>query len=187
MGENNYKQVDFSKYNNDFYKPGGILKRTTWYLVDWLFFKTLFPWPYFFKTWLLRIFGAKVGKGAVIKPDVHIKYPWFLEMGNNVWIGERVWIDNLAKVRIGNNVCFSQDVYIVAGSHNYKREDFGLILKEITIEDGVWVTARCVVAPGVKLASHSVILAGSVVTTDTEPYGIYQGNPAVFKKKRIIN
>ncbi len=187
MGENSFKkQVDFSKFDNSFYKPGPFLKRALWYLIDWAFFKTLFPWPYGFKAMLLRAFGAKVGKGTVIKPDVHIKYPWFLEMGDNVWIGERVWIDNLTKVKIGNNVCFSQDVYIVAGSHNYKKEGFDLILGEITIEDGVWVTARCVITPGIKIASHSVILAGSVLTQDTEPYGIYQGNPAVFKKERVI-
>lgn len=185
-GDNSRKKVDFSKFSNSFYKPGSFLKRTLWYFTDWFFFKTLFPWPYGFKAWLLRLFGAKIGKGVVIKPDVHIKYPWFLEMGDNVWIGERVWIDNLAKVKIGDNVCFSQDVYIVAGGHNYKKESFDLILEEITIEDGVWVAARCIITPGVKIASHSVILTGSVLTQDTKPYGIYQGNPAVFKRERII-
>ena len=56
----------------------------------------------------MRLFGASVGKGVIINPRVNIKYPWKLVIGSNVWIGEKVWIDNLADVTIGDNVCLSQ-------------------------------------------------------------------------------
>ncbi len=180
------KQVDLSKYSNEWYKPGSIIKRVLWYITNIIFFKSSIPYPYKIKTALLRIFGAKVGNSVIIKPNVNIKYPWFLKIGNNVWIGEGVWIDNLTMVEIGNNVCVSQGAYLLTGNHDFKKETFDLIVRPITIEDGCWVGAKAIVCPGVKMKSHSVLTVGSVLTKDTEPFGIYQGNPATFKKKRVI-
>jgi len=111
-------RVDLSKYDNRWYNPGSKLKRFLWYFVNVLFFKTSIPYPSILKVFILKYFGAKIGKNVVIKPNVNIKYPWFLEIGDNVWLGEGVWIDNLTDVKIGNNVCVSQDAYILTGSHN---------------------------------------------------------------------
>ncbi|MDZ7624210.1 MAG: hypothetical protein U5J96_07185 [Ignavibacteriaceae bacterium] len=97
------------------------------------YLKSSLPWPNSFKIFALRFFGAKVGKGVIIKPCVNIKYPWFLEIGDNVWIGEEVWIDNLGKVKIGNNVCLSQGALLLCGNHNYKKETFDLIVGDITL------------------------------------------------------
>ena len=179
-------RVDLSKYKNEWYQPGSVFKRISWYFVNMIFFKTLFPFPSSLKIKLLRLFGAKVGKNIVIKPNVNIKYPWFLEIGNNCWIGEEVWIDNLAFVRMGNNVVVSQGAYLLTGSHNYKKEAFDLIIKEIILEDGVWIGAKAIVTPGVRCKTHSVLSVGSVATKDLEAYGVYQGNPALFKRKREI-
>ena len=179
-------RVDLSKYTNNWYKPGSRIKRISWYIVNSIFFKTLFPFPYSFKVMLLKLFGTKVGKNVVIKPNVNIKYPWFLEIGDNCWIGEEAWIDNLTFVKIGNNVVISQGAYLLTGSHNYKKEAFDLIVKGIVLEDGVWIGAKAVVTPGVKCKTHSVLSVGSVATKDLESYGVYQGNPAVFKRKREI-
>ena len=179
-------RVDLSKYKNEWYQPGNVFKRISWYFVNMIFFKTLFPFPSSLKIKLLRLFGAKVGKNIVIKPNVNIKYPWFLEIGNNCWIGEEVWIDNLAFVRMGNNVVVSQGAYLLTGSHNYKKEAFDLIIKEIILEDGVWIGAKAIVTPGVRCKTHSVLSVGSVATKDLEAYGVYQGNPALFKRKREI-
>lgn len=178
--------VDLSKFSNAWYKPGGKIRRGLWYLTNALFFQSALPYPYTIKNSLLRLFGAKVGKGVIIKPNVNIKYPWFLEVENNSWIGEGVWIDNLGKVKIGNNVCISQGAMLLCGNHNYKKETFDLIVGDITLEDGVWVGAKAVICPGVALKIHSVITAGSVVIENTEPYTIYQGNPAQPVRKRLI-
>jgi putative colanic acid biosynthesis acetyltransferase WcaF len=135
----------------------------------------------------LRIFGASVGAGVVIKPRVNIKYPWFLEIGDNVWIGEDVWIDNLASVVIGNNVCISQGAYLLTGNHDYKDKYFGLVTAGITVHDGAWIGARCLVCPGADIAEHVVLTVCSVLSAQhTEPYGIYQGNPARLVKQREI-
>jgi len=147
----------------------------------------MLPYPSSFKIKLLKYFGAKVGQSVVIKPDVNIKYPWFLDIGDHVWIGENVWIDNLAKVTIGSNVVLSQGAYLLTGSHDYKKEAFDLILGEIILEEGVWIGAKATVCPGVTCYSHSVLAVGSVATKDLEAYGIYQGNPAVMKRERLIS
>ena len=179
-------KVDLSKYTNNEYDPGNKFKIVIWYIINHLIFNTFIPFPSFFKVKILKFFGAKIGKNIVIKPKVNIKYPWFLEIGDNCWIGEGVWIDNLAQITIGNNVCLSQNAYILAGSHNYKKEAFDLILGKILLEDGVWIGAKSIVCPGVICKTHSVLTVGSVATNDLEPYGVYQGNPAVLKRKRII-
>jgi len=178
--------VKLNQYNNDGFKSGSILKKTLWYFTNLLFFKTLLPFPSGIKVSILRKFGAKVGQGVVIKPDVSIKYPWFLEIGNDCWIGEGVWIDNLAAVIIGNNVVLSQGTYLLTGSHDYKKQSFDLILGEIVLEDGVWIGAKATVCPGVTCHSHSVLAVGSVATKSLDAYTLYQGNPAVAKRERVI-
>ena len=97
------------------------------------------------------------------------------------------FIDNLGKVRIKDNVCISQGAMLLTGNHNYKKETFDLIIGEVTLEDGVWVGAMAIVCPRVTMHTHSILLTGSVLAQDAEAYGIYQGNPAELKKKRIID
>ena len=135
---------------------------------------------------LLKIFGARIGKGVVIKPGVNIKYPWMLSIGDYTWLGEGVWIDNLAKVQIGSNVCVSQGALLLTGNHDYKRVSFDLIVGEITVKDGAWIGAKSVVCPGVICGTHSVLSVGSITSNNLEDYTIYQGNPAVKIRDRII-
>jgi putative colanic acid biosynthesis acetyltransferase WcaF len=179
-------QVDLAKYNNSWYKPGSAVKRFIWHYVNLLFFKSgVFPF-YGIKVFLLKLFGAKMGKNILIKPHVNIKYPWFLTLGNNIWIGENVWLDNLGEITIGNNVCISQGALLISGNHDYTVTSFDLIVKPIVLEDGVWICAKAIICGGTICKSHSVITAGSVVSSQTEVYGIYTGNPAVKIKTRVI-
>lgn len=179
-------KVELNKFNNLWYNPGAnSLKRLLWYLANAVWINSAFPISSF-KVFLLRLFGAKIGHGVVIKPHVNIKYPWKLEVGNHVWIGEYVWIDNLGKVTIGNNVCLSQGAMLLMGNHNYKKAEFDLMVKDILLEDGVWIGAKSVVCPGVNCFSHSILSVGSVATSDLLAYSIYQGVPALKVKERII-
>lgn len=175
------------QFDNQWYQPGrSALVRVLWYYVNLLFFQSAWlPWNGL-KVQLLTWFGAKVGQGITIKHSVNIKYPWRLWIGDHVWIGENVWIDNLADVRLGNHVCVSQGAMLLTGSHNYKKISFDLLLGEIVLEDGVWIGAQTVVCPGITCHSHSVLAVGSVATTDLDAYTIYQGNPAIAKRKREI-
>jgi len=180
-------KVDLSKFSNRWYNPGNTIKRSLWYIVNILFFKTSLPYPNSIKINLLKLFGSKVSNGLILKPCVNIKYPWKLEIGENSWIGENAWIDNLDTIVLGNNVCISQGVYLCTGNHDYKSSTFDLIVKPIVIEDGVWVGAKAIICPGVTLKSHSVISAGSIITTDTEPYGIYKSFETILTKYREIS
>ena len=178
-------KTDLSTYDNSWYSPkAGWLKRILWYITNQLVFNHgLFPVSSI-KVSFLRFFGAKVGIGVHIKPSVNIKYPWLLKIGNYTWIGEHVWLDNLTTVEIGNNVCLSQGAMLLTGNHNYKQSTFDLIVGEIVLEDGVWIGAKSVVCPGITCFSHSILSVNSVATKNLDPYGIYQGNPAVKIKTR---
>lgn len=132
------------------------------------------------------MFGAKVGKNVLIKPFVNIKYPWFLTIGDFVWIGENVWIDNLTNVVIGSNVCLSQGALLLTGNHDYTKTAFDLSVAEIVIGDGAWIGAKSILCPGVYCKSHSVLTVGSVATKDLEEYSVYGGNPAIKMKERVI-
>ena len=109
-------QTRLDLYDNSWYKPGGTaLSRLLWYFANQLIFNHHLLPLNALKCLLLRLFGAKVGKGVVIKPAVNIKYPWRLEIGDFVWIGEGVWIDNLGMVKLGSHVCLSQGSLLLAG------------------------------------------------------------------------
>lgn len=182
------KKTDLSLYNNAWYSPGSnVFKRLVWYYVNLIFIRSGFLPLNAAKIFLLRAFGARVGRNVTIKPGVSIKYPWFLSVGNNVWIGENVWIDNLTTVTISDNCCLSQGAMLLTGNHNYKKSTFDLMIGEIHLEEGVWIGTQSIVCPGVRCKSHAVLTVGSVASKDLETFGIYRGNPAVHINTREIN
>lgn len=181
-------KVDLSKYDNSWRDKGANKpKRMLWFAVNSIFLNCSWNISSGIKVKLLRLFGAKIGHHVNIKTNVIIKCPWMLEIGDYVWIGEGAWIDNNINCRIGSNVVISQGAMLLCGNHNYKKSTFDLIVGKITLEDGVWIGAKTVVCPGVTAHSHSILSVGSVISKDMEPYGIYQGNPAVKVKMRIID
>ena len=128
---------------------------------------------------LLRSFGAKIGIGGRIKPRIQVTSPWRLRIGDYCWLGECIWIDNLAKVTLGNRVCISQGSYLCTGNHNFKSPNFNLIAKSIEIKDEVWIAANATIGPGSQIGSKSIISLGSVVTGKINPGEIMKGNPAI--------
>ncbi|NNE56264.1 MAG: colanic acid biosynthesis acetyltransferase WcaF [Flavobacteriales bacterium] len=179
-------KTDLSTFDNSWYSPGNPVKRLLWYYINIMFFKSRWLPISRLKGFILRLFGAKVGKGVIIKPAVNIKYPWLLRIGDHSWIGEGVWIDNLADVSIGSHVCLSQGAMLLCGNHDYSKSTFDLMVGKILLEDGVWIGAQAIVCPGVTCSSHSVLSVKSVATKNLDPYGIYQGNPATKQKDREV-
>jgi len=180
-------ETNLAAYNNSWYKPGNKLKIMAWYFVQALFFlNPLNPFSGI-KVFLLRLFGAKIGHNVLIKPCVQVKYPWLLEIGNNVWVGEYVWVDNLARVKIGDNVVLSQGAMLLCGNHNYKKSTFDLMIGEIQLLNGSWVGAKAVVCANVILNPHAILTVGSVATHSLEENTIYSGNPAIKVRTRIIS
>lgn len=177
--------IDLSSFDNGWYSPGrGFLVRTLWYFVSTLIFEGgWMPWmaP---KRWLLRLFGAEIGRGLVIKPRVCIKYPWRFVAGDHCWIGQGVWVDNLADVRLGSHVCLSQQAYLCTGSHDYRQPTFDLTVRPLEIQCGAWIGARAVLLPGVTVGANAIVAAASVVTRDVLPATVVAGQPAKAVRTR---
>lgn len=178
-------RVDLSTFDNAWYDPGrSRWVRCAWLAVNRMFFLTALPWPSRLKRALLLAFGAKVGRGVVLKPRLNVKYPWNVEIGDHAWIGEGVWLDSLGAIRIGANACLSQSVMIETGNHDWSKASFDLLVRGVTIEEGAWAAVRSLLLPGSRLASHAVLGAGAVLAGSTEPYAVYAGNPAVKVRER---
>ena len=181
------KKVNNAAYKTTINVGAGKIKQLAWYFINIFFFKNSLNISSGLKVFLLRLFGAKVGKGVVIKPCVNIKYPWKLQIGDYAWIGEEAWIDNLSAVTIGSNVTISQGAMILTGSHDHTKETFDFISFPVVLEDGCWIGARAVVYGGVTCGTHSILGINAVAENNLQPYTIYKGNPAVPVLKRVIN
>jgi putative colanic acid biosynthesis acetyltransferase WcaF len=137
-----------------------------------------------FRTWLLRLFGAKIGRRVHIKPGLRVKFPWYLEVGDHTWLGEDLWIDNLAQVTIGPHCCISQGVYLCTGNHDWSAPNMKLFRRPILCERGSWVGAKSIVCPGVTVGPGAIAAAGSVITKDIPAMEVHAGNPAQFVRRR---
>ncbi|MDW3056450.1 WcaF family extracellular polysaccharide biosynthesis acetyltransferase [Vibrio sp. 1978] len=178
-------RLDEYELNNYSFKHKFLV--SIWTLVRAFFFLTSFPFPNKIKVSILKLFGAKIGEGVVIKPNVNIKFPWRLVVGDHTWIGENVWIDNLENVCISDHCCLSQGSFLLTGNHNYKSRTFDLLTSQINICQGAWIGAKSVVCPGVVIGEHAVLTVGSIAKCDLQPNGIYSGSPAVFVRSRFEN
>jgi putative colanic acid biosynthesis acetyltransferase WcaF len=179
--------VDLALTTNRDYVPGrGFVVRGLWLIVEALVLLNPIVTSYRLKRWLLRRFGARVGAGVIIKQGVHVKYPWRLRVGDNCWLGERCWIDNMEDVTLGDNVVVSQGAYLCTGNHDWSDPGMGLTPQPIVVEDGAWIGACARVAPGTRIGEESILVLGAVTLRDTEPRGVYAGNPAELVRRRTI-
>lgn len=179
--------VDLQRYDNSWYHPGGsFLKRTLWFFLGQPILRAAWIPSSTLRVALLRLFGATIGRGVVIKPSVDVKYPWHLVIHDHVWIGEHVWIDNLTTVRVESNVCISQGAYLCTGNHNWTDPHFGLIVAPILLREGSWAGAKSILTPGSVLGVHAIAAAGSVISGTIPDHEIHAGNPAKFVKIRVI-
>ena len=169
--------------NSDFDRGASLFIEGLWRFIEGIFINSWLPGSGW-RAALLRLFGASIGEGVTIKPHVRIKFPWKFKLGNHSWIGESVWIDNLAAVTIGNNCCISQGAYLCTGNHRWDAEGFDLDAQPITLEDHCWVAGRAVVGPGVIMGEGAILTLNSVTSVNLSPWHVYAGNPAVMIKKR---
>ena len=163
--------------NADFRRGRPALVEALWLLVQGLFVATWLPGSAL-RVLLLRLFGARIGAGVRLKPGLRVKFPWRLCVGDHAWLGENVWLDNLAEIRIGDHCCVSQGAHLCTGSHDWTREGFDLVTRPIRLEDQSWICARAVVGPGVRVGQGAVLALGSVATHDLAPWQVHQGVPA---------
>ncbi len=170
--------IQLRDYHADFDRGASKITEACWWVTSLAFFQLPLPLPSRFRCVLLRLFGAKIGQGVVIRGGVKISFPWRLTVGDYVWIGEEVMILSLAQVTIGSNCCISQKAFLCTGSHRFDRVGFDLLTKPIVIHDGSWVAANVFVAPGVEIGPNSMCVAGSIVLKNVPPSITVMGNPA---------
>lgn len=155
----------------------------------WIVQSSLFRWSpqflYGFRRFLLRIFGAKVGVGVVIRPTVTITYPWKVKIGNYAWIGDDVTLYSLGEIEIGENSVISQRSYLCTGDHDYKKSDFPIRSRKITIGAEAWIAADVFVAPSISIGMGTVVGARSTVLSDLPPEMFCAGYPAKPLHPRI--
>lgn len=179
--------VNLAAYDNsDFDRGAPAWVEALWWVARSLFFAGWFPLPSTLRCALLRLFGARIGRHVVIRSRVNVTFPWRLELGDHVWVGEEVLLLSLAPVKIGNHVCLSQRAFLCTGSHDTRSEAFRLATRPIIIEDQCWIAAGAFIGPGVTVGRHSVCAAGSVVLRDVPPESIASGNPVQARSRASV-
>ena len=150
--------------------------------------QTLFAWSpqpaYGWRRWLLRLFGAEVGRGVLVRPTARVTYPWKVKLGNYCWIGDNAELYSLGPITVGDNAVVSQHSYVCAATHDYKNITFPLVAKAVVIEREAWIAADCFVAPGVTIGAGAIVGARSTVLQSVAAATIVAGQPAQFKGHR---
>ncbi|GAB4214464.1 MAG: hypothetical protein OHK0012_12550 [Synechococcales cyanobacterium] len=163
---------------------GNRLRRVAWGVVCTLLFRPS-PRPLRgWRTFLLRCFGAKIGRGSLVYSDLKVWAPWNLELGEYTWIGEGVTCYSMAPIRLGDRAVVSQGSHLCTGTHDYTDPNFQLMAFPITIGARAWLCADTFVAPGVTIGEGAVIGARSVVTKDMPAWMVCAGNPCRPLKPR---
>lgn len=159
------------------------LARLLWNTVYWLFFRfsprTLHAW----RAFLLRLFGAKLGRGVHVYPGVVIWAPWNLELGDQAGVASGVNLYNQGKISIGKKAVISQGAHLCASSHDYTQKGFPLITKPILVGEEAWIAADAFIGPGVCIGEGAIVGARSAVFKNVDPWTVVGGNPAQFIKK----
>jgi len=135
---------------------------------------------------VLRLFGARIARGARVHASVSIWHPRNLSIGPNALIGPRARVYNQGYVSIGTGSVISQGAHLCASSHDISDPHFQLVLRPVDIGSGCWVAAEAFVGPGVTVGDGAVIGARAALFTDAVPGGVYTGNPAALRKQRVL-
>ena len=183
------QELDLKNYKNR-HSVKSKIARVIWNVVRMFLFR---PTPdrllEVFVAWrrfLLRLFGAKIGKHCAIRNTARIWAPWNLELGDWVAISEECDIYNVEKIVIGARSTVSRGAFLCCAGHDIESPIMELTCSPITIGHDAWIAARAIVLPGVSIGDGAVVAAGAVVTKDVEPWTVIGGNPAKFIKKRVL-
>jgi putative colanic acid biosynthesis acetyltransferase WcaF len=174
---------------SEFRVPDGFRGRPVWLVQAWWIVQAILfrPSPQAFYAWrrfLLRVFGARIGKGVLIRPTASVTYPWKLSIVDWSWVGDHATLYSLGEITIGDNSVVSQYSYLCSATHDYERATFDLIAAPVIVEPEVWIASHVFVGPGVTIRRGAVIGACSVALKDVPAHMICVGNPLRVLRKR---
>ena len=181
-------ELDLKNYNNR-HSFKSKIARMMWNGV-WLLLARATPeHSGLFNKWrimLLRMFGAKIGQGCVVKSSCEIWQPWKLDIGDYVALSEHVICYTVDRIKIGSQTTVSREAFLCCAGHDVASPIMELTYAPITIGSNCWIAGRAIVMPGVTVGDGAVVAAGAVATKDVEPWSVVGGNPAKFIKKREL-
>jgi putative colanic acid biosynthesis acetyltransferase WcaF len=151
-----------------------------WWIVQALFVHATPQAMYGWRRWVIRLFGAKIGREVLIRPSVRITYPWKVTIGDRAWIGDGVELYSVAEIVIGHDAVISQGSYLCTGSHDHRDPSFPVFARSIVVEPEAWIAAQCLVGPGVRIGRGAVIGLRSLVLADVPAYAVAFGHPAAI-------
>jgi putative colanic acid biosynthesis acetyltransferase WcaF len=184
MDIGDYQNLNIYKTPKDFRGKSKIIVQL-WWLVQSTLFALSPQIMYGWRRFLLRIFGAKIGKSVIIRSSVKITYPWKVKIGDYSWVGDDVVLYSLGDIEIGKNTVVSQRCYICTGSHHYNSKSFEIYAKKITIGNKCWLATDVYVAPSVTISDFTIVGARSSVFKDLPTNKVCIGNPAKPFKDRV--
>ncbi|AIQ16193.1 MULTISPECIES: WcaF family extracellular polysaccharide biosynthesis acetyltransferase [Paenibacillus] len=181
-------KMNLAKYDQSWFvrgRSGAVVM--LWWLIQATVFRVSLHNMHGFRSALLRLFGAQVGKGVRIRPSAKFTYPWKVKIGDYSWIGDHAELYSLDSIVIGDHCVISQNAYLCTGSHKLNDPHFGLITKPIELKDGAWVASHVFVYPGVTIYEMGVAGARSTVMKDIPANQVHVGFPAVYFKERFTS
>jgi putative colanic acid biosynthesis acetyltransferase WcaF len=162
------------------------LLRIAWATAEMTLFRCSFHTMNSWRVFLLRCFGAKIGRQCKIRRTVRVYYPWNLEMGDMCIVGDDVRLYDLGKITIGTEAMISQEAYLCAGTHDHTDLALPLLTPPVTVGPQAWVCARAFIGPGVTVGEGAIVAACGVAVKDVPAWAIVGGNPAKFIGKREL-
>ncbi|MDD2798966.1 MAG: putative colanic acid biosynthesis acetyltransferase [Bacteroidales bacterium] len=168
-----------------YYSKKEILLRIIWGVVQPTLFRLSPRLFYSWRNFLLRLMGAKIGKGVQIFPSVDITFPWLLEVGDKSVIAWNVKVYNLGMIKIGKQTIISQNAHLCGGTHDITHPGFVLKRTGLTIGNKVWIAADAFIGPNVTVGDNSIVAARAVVIKDVDSQSMVGGNPAKLIKKTV--
>jgi len=157
-----------------------------WWLVQSTLFGLSPQFLYGWRRFLLRVFGAQIGKGVLVRPSARITYPWKVSIGDYSWIGDDAVLYSLGEIQIGSHAVISQRSYVCTGTHDSGMLTFDILARKIVIEDEAWIATDVFVGPGVTIGRGTVVGARSSVYKELPSMVVAVGTPAKAIRKREI-
>lgn len=159
-----------------------------WWIVEALLFRPSPQFLYGWRRWLLRSFGATVGRDVILRPTVRTQFPWKVSIGDYAWVGDDVVLYSLGDITIGEHAVVSQNCYLCTGSHDPADPTFPIFSVPIVIGAECWLASDVYVAPGVTIGRGTLVGARSSVFKSLPGGKVCMGSPArVVKDRSSIN